>query len=114
MGILERDDLISSHYTLAGGSPVEAARYDFTTRVAAAAKAGFTGIGLHFAEYEAALGAGMTDASMRAVLATTASAFPSSSSPGAGPPPRASSSAPRATATNGSATRWRTRSGHAS
>jgi sugar phosphate isomerase/epimerase len=68
VGILDRDDLISSHYTLAGGSPVEAARYDFTTRVAAAANAGFTGIGLHFAEYGAALGAGMTDASMRAVL----------------------------------------------
>ena len=44
------------------------ARYDFTTRVAAAASAGFTGIGLHWAEYDTALAAGMTDASMQAVL----------------------------------------------
>jgi sugar phosphate isomerase/epimerase len=69
VGILDRDDLISSHYTLAGGSPIEPARYDFATRVAAAAKAGFTGIGMHFAEYDAARAAGMTDASMKAVLA---------------------------------------------
>jgi sugar phosphate isomerase/epimerase len=69
VGLLERDDLISSHYTLSGGSPVEPARYDFETRAAAAAQAGFTGIGLHFSEYQAALGAGLTDASMRAVLA---------------------------------------------
>jgi sugar phosphate isomerase/epimerase len=68
VGLLDRDDLISSHYTLAGGSPVEPARYDFTTRVAAAASAGFTGIGLHWAEYDTALAAGMTDASMHAVL----------------------------------------------
>jgi sugar phosphate isomerase/epimerase len=68
VGILERDDLISSHYTLAGGNPVEPARYDFATRVAAAAKAGFTGIGMHFAEYQAERAAGMTDGSMRAVL----------------------------------------------
>lgn len=69
MSLLDRDDLISSHYTLSGGSPVEPARYDFETRVAAAADAGFAGMGLHFAEYGAALASGMTDASMRAVLA---------------------------------------------
>ena len=68
MGLLARDDLVSSHYTLSGRSPVEPARYDFETRAAAAAKAGFGGVGLHFAEYQSALAAGMTDASMRAVL----------------------------------------------
>ena len=69
MGILDHDDLITSHYTLCGASALEPARYDFTTRVAAAAEAGFTGIGLHFAEYEVARAGGMTDADLRAVLA---------------------------------------------
>ncbi len=76
MGLLARDDLVSSHYTLSGGSPVEPARYDFETRAGAAAAAGFAGLGLHFAEYQTALAAGMTDASMRAVLEQCGTTIP--------------------------------------
>jgi sugar phosphate isomerase/epimerase len=62
--------LIASHYTLAGSPPLQPARFGFEERVAAAAAAGFDGIGLLSDEYEAARASGLTDADLRAILAS--------------------------------------------
>jgi len=62
--------LVASFATLSGaaeGEPV-AARHPFADRCAAAAAAGFTGIGLHVREYERLLAQGMTPSDVGAVL----------------------------------------------
>src|SRR5438270_365049 len=65
---LTRDDLIASHFTLSGSSPLEPARHDFGARVSAAAAAGFAGIGLFSDAYAQERERGLTDADMRAIL----------------------------------------------
>ena len=62
-------DLISSHYTLAGAAPPAPAAVPFDLRVAAAAEAGFSGIGLVGWDYRALRARGRTDADLHGVLA---------------------------------------------
>jgi hypothetical protein len=50
---LGRDDLIASSYTLSGAPVFEPPRFSFAERVAAAAKAGFAGIGIAIEDYAA-------------------------------------------------------------
>jgi sugar phosphate isomerase/epimerase len=63
-----RDDLIASHYTLAGAGVGEPVRFTFAERVAAAAAAGFAGIGLLADDYAACRASGLSDADLRAIL----------------------------------------------
>ena len=65
---LGRNDLIASYYTLAGAGVGEPARFSFAERVAAAAAAGFAGIGVLADDYAACRAAGLSDADMRAIL----------------------------------------------
>ncbi len=66
--ILGRDDLIVSSYTLSGAPVFEPPRFSFAERVAAAAKAGFAGIGVAIEDYAACRERGMSDAEMRRIL----------------------------------------------
>ena len=50
--ILGRNDLIASHFTLTGTPAPQAPRFSFAERVAAAAAAGFNGIGLFTGHWE--------------------------------------------------------------
>jgi len=63
-----RDDLIASHYTLAGAGVGEPARFSFAERVAAAAAAGFAGIGILAEDYVACRASGLSDADLRSIL----------------------------------------------
>ena len=63
-----RNDLIASHYTLAGAWIGEPVRFTFAERVAAAAAAGFAGIGLLADDYAACRASGLSDADLRAIL----------------------------------------------
>ena len=65
---LGRDHLIASRFTLTGAGIGAAPRFSFPERVAAAAAAGFTGIGLDADDYAACRAAGLSDADVRAVL----------------------------------------------
>jgi len=62
------DGLICSHFTLAGSVDPMRARFGFAERVAAAAAAGFAGIGWLGVDYALARAAGTTDAELAAVL----------------------------------------------
>jgi sugar phosphate isomerase/epimerase len=69
MADLTRDDMVCSHFTLHGtingeGPP----RFSFEERVAAAAAAGFQGIGLITNAYDSDRAGGLTEADMRAIL----------------------------------------------
>jgi sugar phosphate isomerase/epimerase len=66
--ILGRDDLIASAYTLSGAPVFAPPRFSFAERVAAAAKAGFAGIGVAIEDYAACRERGMSDAEMRRIL----------------------------------------------
>src|SRR3989304_5464091 len=63
-------DLTASYWTLAGALPAsgQPARWSFAERVAAAAPAGFQGIGLPYADYAAASARGYSDEDMSALL----------------------------------------------
>jgi sugar phosphate isomerase/epimerase len=65
-------DLIAGYYTLsgsrAGAGEGEPARVPFETRVAAAAQAGYTGLGLLVDDYEAMRAAGLRELDLRAML----------------------------------------------
>jgi sugar phosphate isomerase/epimerase len=63
-----RGDLVASYFTLAGAGVGEPARFSLVERVAAAAAAGFSGIGLTADDYESARARGLSDAELRAVL----------------------------------------------
>jgi len=63
------DDLVSSHFTLTGSTPMTAPRFTFAARAAAAADAGFAGIGLLSTDYDAEKAQGLTDADVTAILA---------------------------------------------
>ncbi len=65
---LGRDDLIASHYTISGADVMQPARHSFAQRVAAAAAAGFSGIGWTPDDYDACRAAGLSDAEMGAIL----------------------------------------------
>jgi sugar phosphate isomerase/epimerase len=66
-------DLIAGYYTLsgsrAGAGEGEAARVPFEARLAAAARAGYVGLGLLVDDYEALRAAGWSDAGLRSALA---------------------------------------------
>lgn len=63
-----RHDLVASYYTLTGSPVGQAPRFSFDDRVAAAADAGFSGIGLFFEDYAAIRAAGRSDADLLGVL----------------------------------------------
>jgi sugar phosphate isomerase/epimerase len=63
------NDLVSSHFTLTGSQPMTPPRFAFAERVAAAADAGFAGIGVLGEDYVAELDQGLTDADAVAILA---------------------------------------------
>ena len=60
--------LIASYYTLSGAPVGRAARFSFAARVAAAADAGFVGVGLAWDDYVAMRAAGASDDELRRVL----------------------------------------------
>lgn len=60
--------LVASHFTMTGTPVGQPPRFTFAERVAAAADAGFAGVGLLVDDYSALLREGQTDASLRAVL----------------------------------------------
>jgi sugar phosphate isomerase/epimerase len=61
-------DLIASHYSISGADVMKPARHPFAQRVAAAAAAGFAGIGWTPEDYDASRAAGLTDAEIRSIL----------------------------------------------
>ena len=63
------DDLVSSHFTLTGSQPMTPPRFSFAERAAAAAEAGFAGIGLLGDDYFAEQEQGLTDSGAAAILA---------------------------------------------
>jgi sugar phosphate isomerase/epimerase len=63
-----RADLIASAYTLSGAPVFEPPRFSFAQRVAAAAKAGFAGIGVAIEDYAACRERGMSGGEMRRIL----------------------------------------------
>lgn len=65
---LGRDDLIASSYTISGSPVFQLPRFSFADRVAAAASAGFAGIGLAAEDYTASRSRGISDAEMRRIL----------------------------------------------
>jgi sugar phosphate isomerase/epimerase len=65
---LGRDDLIASSYTLSGSAVFQPPQFSFADRVAAAAKAGFSAIGIAVEDYAAMRERGSTDAEMRRIL----------------------------------------------
>jgi sugar phosphate isomerase/epimerase len=65
---LGRDDLIASHYTLAGAGVGAPVRFSFAERVAAAAAAGFSAVGLLADDYATCRAGGLSDADMRGML----------------------------------------------
>jgi len=65
---LGHDDLIASSYTLSGASVFELPRFGLAERVAAASKAGFSGIGLAIEDYANCRRRGMSDTEMRTIL----------------------------------------------
>src|SRR5579871_836730 len=62
------NDLIASHYSISGADVMTPARHSFAQRVAAAAAAGFAGIGWTPDDYDSCRAAGLSDAEMRAIL----------------------------------------------
>jgi sugar phosphate isomerase/epimerase len=64
----QHDDLIASYYTLTGTPVGQPPRFSFDDRVAAAARAGFTGIGLLFDDYAALRASGRSATDLLGVL----------------------------------------------
>lgn len=60
--------LIASHHTISGSPVYEPARHPFAERVAAAAKAGFTGIGLTVLDHDHLLASGERNADLIRIL----------------------------------------------
>jgi sugar phosphate isomerase/epimerase len=65
---LGREDLVASHWTLSGAGIRDPARFSFAERVAAAAAAGFAGIGLMATDAEPHWASGLPHAELRAIL----------------------------------------------
>jgi sugar phosphate isomerase/epimerase len=63
-----RNDLIASSYTLSGAKVFQPPRFSFADRVAAAAKAGFAGIGIAIEDYVAMKDRGTTDIELGRIL----------------------------------------------
>jgi len=68
-GGLSGNDLIASYYTLSGAPVGRPARFSLEARVAAAATAGFTAIGLAVEDYQACRERGLSPATLRQILA---------------------------------------------
>ncbi|MGD0075152.1 MAG: sugar phosphate isomerase/epimerase family protein [Candidatus Binataceae bacterium] len=64
---LGRDDLIASYYTICGTMPFESSRFSFAERATAAARAGFSAIGLIIKDFLACR-QGLSIAAMRSIL----------------------------------------------
>jgi len=62
------EPLVCSHFTLTGSTSLERPRFGFAERVAAAAAAGFSGIGLLGFDHQLALHAGLTDLDLTGIL----------------------------------------------
>jgi sugar phosphate isomerase/epimerase len=62
------DSLIASYYTLSGAPVGQPPRFSFAERVAAAADAGFVGVGMLADDYTAMRAAGVRDSELRSVL----------------------------------------------
>lgn len=67
--MLGSDDLICSHFTLAGSCGIEPARFPLADRIQAAADAGFAGIGLLGADHALITESGTSDAEIAGMLA---------------------------------------------
>lgn len=65
---LGRNDLIASSYTLSGAGVFQPPRFTFLERVAAAAQAGFAGIGVAIEDYVAMKHRGTSDSELRRIL----------------------------------------------
>jgi sugar phosphate isomerase/epimerase len=65
---VDASTLVASYYTLSGAPVGHPSRFSFEARVAAAARAGFAGVGLLSDDYAAMRAAGRTDADLRRVL----------------------------------------------
>lgn len=65
---LSRDAVIASYYTLSGAPVGHPARFSFEARVAAAAAAGFAGIGLALEDYLACRARGLSPAMLREIV----------------------------------------------
>ena len=63
------NDLVSSHFTLTGSTPMTPPRFSFAERAGAAAAAGFAGIGVLGEDYHGEKDQGLTDADATAILA---------------------------------------------
>jgi sugar phosphate isomerase/epimerase len=63
-----RDELIASAYTISGAPVFEPPRFSFAQRAAAAAKAGFAGIGVAIEDYATCRENGLSDREMRIIL----------------------------------------------
>jgi len=62
------EPLVCSHFTLTGSTSLERPRFGFAERGAAAAAAGFSGIGLLGFDHQLALHAGLTDLDLTGIL----------------------------------------------
>src|SRR5438105_11643684 len=60
--------LVASHWTLSGVIPPAKPRYSLVERVSAAARAGFSGIGIRFDDFEDNVAQGLSGAEMRRIL----------------------------------------------
>ncbi len=65
---MPRDSLVASYYTLAGAPVGQPPRFSFAERVAAAAEAGFVGVGMLLDDYASMRAAGTSDAELRRIL----------------------------------------------
>jgi sugar phosphate isomerase/epimerase len=64
---LGRSDLIASSYTLSGSAVFQPPRFSFAERIAAAAEAGFTALGLAGEDYAAMRAGGMSNSELRRI-----------------------------------------------
>ena len=65
------DRLVASHWTIAGATPSDPARFPFESRVRTAAETGFWGIGMQVDDYVRTRERGMSDSEMLRLLEST-------------------------------------------
>ena len=68
MGLLDGGDLVASFATLSGQPVFRPSRYPFADRVAAAARAGFAGIGMSVDDFDLVRAGGVAPEGMREIL----------------------------------------------
>jgi sugar phosphate isomerase/epimerase len=67
-GPAREESLTASYYTLSGAPVGQPSRFSFTERVAAAAEAGFAGMGMFVDDYASMRAAGVSDTELRSIL----------------------------------------------